>query len=98
MLLVGFMATRTGRWVRILAGSGMVVGGLASGSPKGAALALAGLGSLVSGAMDVCMMAALFGHSIRGADIRRRLGIKDEEPLIGRPPPRPSARAIMYLH
>jgi hypothetical protein len=98
MVLVGFMATRTGRWARILAGSGMVMGGLVSGSPKGAALALVGLGSLLSGAMDVCMLAALFGHSVRGADIRRRLGIKDEEPLLGRPPPRPSARAIMYLH
>ncbi|MDC0712596.1 DUF2892 domain-containing protein [Stigmatella sp. ncwal1] len=98
MLLVGFMATRAGRWVRILTGTGMVLGGIASGSSRGAAVALAGLAPLVSGALDVCVLAALFGHSIRGADIRRRLGLKDDEPLLRRPLPRPSARAIMYLH
>jgi len=81
-MLVEFMASRTGRWARILAGAGLVLGGLASGSSRGAALALAGVGPLVAGALDLCLLGPLFGHPIRGADIRRGLGQPEEVPLL----------------
>jgi hypothetical protein len=77
-MLVGFMVSRTGRWLRILAGAGMVLGGLASGSSRGTVVALAGLGPLVTGALDLCLLGPLFGQPIRGADIRQGLGLPAE--------------------
>lgn len=81
MQLVGFMASRTGRWVRILAGAGMVLGGLASGTPRGAAVALAGLAPLLAGSLDVCLLGPLFGHPLRGADLRLMLGQEEHVTL-----------------
>jgi hypothetical protein len=80
-MLIGFMVSRTGRWLRILAGAGMVVGGLATGSARGGVVALAGLAPLLAGALDLCLLGPLFGHPIRGADIRRSLGEPQEVPL-----------------
>ena len=97
-MLVGFMASRTGRWLRILAGAGMVVGGLASGSSRGAVVALAGLGPLVAGALDLCLLGPLFGHSIRGADIRKTQGLPEELRLFKTRYERLSPRARMLLH
>jgi hypothetical protein len=97
-MLVGFMASRTGRWLRILAGAGMVLGGLAEGSSRGAALALVGLAPLVAGAMDLCLLGPLFGHSIRGADIRRSLGLPEELPLLKTRYERLPLRERMLLH
>jgi hypothetical protein len=97
-MLVGFMASRTGRWLRILAGGGLVVGGLSTGSPRGAAVALLGLGPFVAGALDLCLLGPLFGHSIRGADIRRSLGLPAEERLFRTHYERLSPRARMLLH
>jgi hypothetical protein len=73
-MLIGFMASRTGRWLRILAGAGMVVGGLATGSARGGVVALAGLVPLLAGALDLCLLGPLFGHPIRGTGIRKALG------------------------
>ena len=81
-MLVEFMASRTGRWARILTGASLVLGGLASGSPRGAAVALVGLGPLVAGALDLCLLGPLFGHPIRGPDIRRELGLAEQLPLL----------------
>ncbi|MBN1208883.1 MAG: DUF2892 domain-containing protein [Myxococcaceae bacterium] len=97
-MLVGFMASRTGRWLRILAGAGMVLGGLASGSSRGAAVALVGLGPLLAGALDLCLLGPLFGQSLRGEDIRRSLGHPAEERLFRTYYERLSPRARMYLH
>jgi hypothetical protein len=77
-MLIGFMASRTGRWLRILAGAGMVVGGLATGSARGGVVALAGLAPLLAGALDLCLLGPLFGHPIRGTDIRKALGEPEE--------------------
>jgi hypothetical protein len=76
----------------------MVLGGLASGSPRGAAVALVGLGPLVAGAMDLCLLGPLFGQSIRGTDIRKNLGRPPEERLFKTYYERLSPRARMYLH
>jgi DUF2892 family protein len=97
-MLVGFMASRTGRWLRILAGAGMVVGGLASGTSRGAVVALAGLGPLVAGALDLCLLGPLFGHSIRGSEIRKRMGLPEELRLFKTHYERLSPRARMLLH
>lgn len=80
--MVGFFASRNGRWVRILAGTGMVLGGLGSGTPRGAAVALAGLLPLLTGALDLCPWGPLFGLPVRGADLRRALGQPEEAPLL----------------
>jgi hypothetical protein len=80
-MLIGFMASRTGRWLRILAGAGMVMGGLSTGSARGGVVALMGLGPLFAGALDLCLLGPLFGHSIRGADIRKALGESEEARL-----------------
>ncbi len=97
-MLVEFMASRSGRWIRILAGAGLVLGGLASGSSRGAAVALVGLGPLVSGALDLVPLGPLFGHPIRGADIRRSLGLAEELPLLKTRYERLSPRERMLLH
>jgi hypothetical protein len=97
-MLVGFMASRTGRWLRILAGAGMVVGGLSMGSARGGVVALVGLGPLMAGALDLCLLGPLFGHSIRGADIRRSQGLPAEERLFKTYYERLSPRARMMLH
>lgn len=77
-MLIGFMASRTGRWLRILAGAGMVVGGLATGSARGGVVALVGLAPLLAGALDLCLLGPLFGHPIRGTEIRKALGEPEE--------------------
>ncbi|HEX8699265.1 MAG TPA: hypothetical protein VF815_10545 [Myxococcaceae bacterium] len=97
-MLVEFMASRTGRWARILAGAGLVLGGLASGTPRGAAVALVGLGPLVAGALDLCLLGPFFGHPLRGADIRRGLGMVEELPLLKTRYERLSPRERMLLH
>lgn len=79
MLFVAFMVSRPGRWAQILLGAGMVLGGLSSGSSKGATVALAGLGPLLSGALDLFLPGPLVGQPLRGADVRRRLGLDEEE-------------------
>lgn len=81
-MVVGFLASRTGRWLRIATGAGMVLGGLASGKPKGAAVALLGLGPLVAGTLDLVLVAPLFGLPMRGEELRRKLGVEDEGALL----------------
>lgn len=93
-MVVGFLASRTGRWLRIVTGAGMVLGGLASGSSRGAFVALAGLGPLIAGTLDLVLVAPVFGLPMRGEDLRRELGVEDDAPLlegIQRTPPRPSS-------
>lgn len=80
--MVGFMASRTGRWLRIMTGAGMVLGGLASGTARGGVVALTGLVPLLAGALDVCLLGPLFGLPLRGVDIRRQLGQPEEAPLL----------------
>lgn len=80
-MVVGFLASRTGRWLRIATGAGMVLGGLASGSKRGAGVALLGLGPLIAGTLDLVLVAPLFGLPMQGEQLRRELGVEDEEQL-----------------
>ncbi len=64
-----FMASNTGRAVRVIAGVALIViGGLLGGGWW--ALAVVGLVSLAAGALDICMFNALFGHPLNGKAAR----------------------------
>ncbi|NTX02604.1 hypothetical protein HUA74_06480 [Myxococcus sp. CA051A] len=81
-MVVGFMASRTGRWLRIVTGSCLVLGGLRTGTARGAAVALLGLGPLVAASLDLVLLGPLFGLPMRGSDIRRELGVTGEASLL----------------
>jgi hypothetical protein len=70
----------------MLAGAGMMMGGLASGSPKGKWMALAGLVPLLAGAFDICLFGPFFGLPVRGEAIRRKVGLIGEDSLLPHPP------------
>lgn len=96
-MVVGFLASRTGRWLRIVTGASMVLGGLASGTSRGAAVALAGLAPLVAATLDLVLLAPVLGYPLRGADIRRELGEPEGARLLDgpmRPLPRITSTAI----
>ncbi|MBU8899846.1 DUF2892 domain-containing protein [Corallococcus sp. M34] len=92
--LIGFMASRRGRWVRIVAGAGLLVGGLSARTPGGARLAAVGLVPLLSGALDVVLLGPLLGFSWRGAEVRRALGQPEAAPLLHTSNSRPGPRLV----
>jgi hypothetical protein len=81
----------------MLTGAGMVVGGLAAGSPKGKLLAVAGLLPLLAGAFDLCLFGPLFGLPVKGEAIRRKVGLIGEDSLLPHPPMSLSERPTL-LH
>ena len=86
-MMMGFMASRMGRWTQMLAGASLMVGGLTSGSQGGRAVALVGLVPLLAGALDLCLFAPLVGLPLRGVPLRRELGVLGEDSLLPHPPP-----------
>ena len=84
--MVEFIASRAGRWTRMLVGASLVVGGLSSDSVKGKVLALVGLVPLVAGAFDVVLLGPLFGLPLQGEAIRRKVGLIGEDSLLPHPP------------
>ncbi len=96
-MMMGFLASRTGRWTRILTGASLVVGGLASNSGKGKVMALVGLVPLFAGAFDVCLFGPFFGLPIRGEAIRRKVGLIGEDSLLPHPPMHEAERPT-FLH
>lgn len=85
-MMVGFMASRTGRWARMLTGASLVVGGLSTGSVRGKVTALVGLAPLLAGALDVCLLGPFFGLPVKGEAIRRKVGLIGEDSLLPHPP------------
>lgn len=81
-MVVGFMASRAGRWLRIVTGSCLVVGGLRAGTSRGAAVALLGLGPLVAASLDLVLLGPLFGLPMRGSELRRKLGMPEASSLL----------------
>jgi len=68
---VKFMASTTGRLVRIVAGIVLIVLGLAViHGAGGYAVAVIGLVPLVAGLFDFCVFAPLFGAPLSGPKIR----------------------------
>jgi hypothetical protein len=68
---VSFLASSTGRLVRIVAGIALVVWGWFSlGGTTGLIVAIVGLIPLVAGLFDFCVFAPLFGAPLSGTKIR----------------------------
>jgi len=68
---VTFMASNTGRIVRIVAGIALIVCGLwGLGNAAGVVVAIIGVVPFVAGFFDFCVFAPLFGNPFNGAKIR----------------------------
>lgn len=67
-----FMAGTAGRAIRIIAGLVLIAWGYPHrAETAGTVLPAIGVLLLVVGALDICLISALFGGPLRGADIRR---------------------------
>jgi hypothetical protein len=68
---VSFMASTTGRLVRIVAGIALIAWGLLGlGGTLGIVVAVVGVLPLVAGLFDFCIFAPLFGNPLSGTRIR----------------------------
>jgi hypothetical protein len=67
-----FMNTTVGRWIRILAGLGLVALGLALGGTVGWAVAVFALLPIATGVLGVCPINPLFGQSMRACEVPAR--------------------------
>lgn len=69
--LISFLASGTGRIVRVVAGLALVAWGLLGlHGTVGALVAVIGLVPLVAGVFDFCVFAPLFGNPFSGSKIR----------------------------
>ncbi len=69
--IIKFLASKTGRIIRVLAGVALVVWGLLGLSgTAGIIVAVIGLVPLLAGLFDVCVFAPLFGNPFKGPEIR----------------------------
>ncbi len=66
MSFARFMATPTGRGIRVVAGLVMIVAGLVIGSAGGYLLAVVGVVPLLAGALNVCMIAPVLKAPFSG--------------------------------
>jgi len=68
---IKFLASTSGRILRIVAGIALVAWGiLGLGGAGGIIIAVVGAVPLLAGLFDVCVFAPLFGNPFRGAEIR----------------------------
>lgn len=68
---VAFMASPTGRIVRVAAGIALIAWGLLGlGGTWGVVVALVGAVPLLAGLFDFCVFAPLFGNPLSGKKIR----------------------------
>lgn len=68
---VKFMASTSGRWVRVVAGIILVGWGiLGLGGATGTIVAVVGAVPLLAGLFDFCVFAPLFGNPLSGKKIR----------------------------
>jgi hypothetical protein len=68
---VKFMASKTGRIVRIVAGIALIAWGLLGlTGTAGIVVAVIGLVPLLAGLFDVCVFAPLFRNPFKGSEIR----------------------------
>lgn len=68
---VSFMASRSGRILRVVAGALLVAYGLlVMGGIGGIIIAVVGLVPLLAGTFDFCVFAPLFGSPLSGPKIR----------------------------
>lgn len=68
---ISFMASTTGRIVRIVAGIALIAWGLwGLGGTTGIIVAVVGAVPLLAGVFDFCVFAPLFGNPLSGPKIR----------------------------
>jgi len=69
--LIKFLASTSGRLVRILAGAALIAWGLMGlGGTTGVIVAVVGAVPLLAGVFDFCVFAPLFGAPLSGPKIR----------------------------
>jgi hypothetical protein len=69
--LIKFLASKTGRIIRVIAGIALVAWGLLGlAGTTGIIVAAIGLVPLLAGLFDVCVFAPLFRNPFKGKDIR----------------------------
>jgi xanthosine utilization system XapX-like protein len=67
---VRFMASPAGRILRIVAGAAIIVYGLvAVGGPNGKLVAAIGLLPILTGTLNICVIAPLFGKPLSGSKV-----------------------------
>ena len=69
MEFIKFMSSGSGRVLRIVVGSVLMVIGFVAGGGW-YALTIIGLVPLLAGFANVCVLAPLFGHSLKGVAVR----------------------------
>lgn len=63
-----FMASTSGRWIRVVAGLAIIIWGwMMRGQVGGTVLMLVGLAPLAAGVFNVCLIAPLIGAPFSGA-------------------------------
>jgi hypothetical protein len=60
------MSSSAGRGLRILAGGGLIAGGIVTGGTGGVILAVAGIVPLAAGVLNICLFGPLFGLTLKG--------------------------------
>ena len=68
--MISFLASTTGRWIRIVIGIVLLVGGFCWG-PMGFIACVVGILFISFGASDTCLIAGWLGRGYNGSDIRR---------------------------
>ncbi len=69
--IIAFLASTTGRMVRVVAGIVLIAWGLVGlGGAMGIVVAVIGAVPLLAGLFDVCVFAPLFGNPFSGQKIR----------------------------
>ncbi|MFV0258280.1 MAG: YgaP-like transmembrane domain [Acidimicrobiales bacterium] len=69
MEFVRFMSGPIGRGVRVVVGVVLVVLGIAAGNVGGWILALVGAVFVLTGALNICLLAPLFKGPLKGSDL-----------------------------
>lgn len=81
---VAFIASPAGRWLRVLVGLGMLIGGVRAATPAGNLLAFFGLIPLAAGTFDFCVLGKFFAGSYSGGKIREKIHAQQGAPQLGR--------------
>lgn len=72
MPILTFFSSTAGRWARAIVGAALIAAGLTIGG-WGWILVALGVVFVLVGALDICLLAPLFGKPLKGADFRAAL-------------------------
>ena len=80
---ISFITSPAGRWLRVFVGVVMILAGFSSETSSGKILGLIGFIPFLAGAMDVCILAPLFGAFFSGSSTRQKLHEETGHPEYG---------------